>query len=80
LAAYLKARGIGRVFLAGLATDFCVGWSAEDARKAGFEAAVLEDACRAIDLNGSLAAAWDRMAKAGVQRLQSTAIALPGGP
>jgi len=77
LAAYLKTRGIRRVFLAGLATDFCVGWSAEDARKAGFAAAVIEDACRAIDLNGSLAAAWDRMAKAGVLRLASAAIAIP---
>ena len=71
LSAYLKSRGIKRVFLAGLATDFCVGWSALDARKAGFKAAVIEDACRAIDLNGSLAAAWDKMTKAGVKRLQS---------
>ena len=74
LAAYLKQRGIKRIFLAGLATDFCVGWSATDARKAGFTTAVIEDACRAIDLNFSLAAAWDKMAKAGVQRLQSTDI------
>ena len=77
LGAYLKQRGIRRVFLAGLATDFCVGWSALDARRAGFAAAVIEDACRAIDLNGSLAAAWDKMAKAGVQRLQSRDIAPP---
>ena len=76
LAAYLKQRGIKRIFLAGLATDFCVGWSATDARKAGFTTAVIEDACRAIDLNGSLAAAWDNMTKAGVQRLQSTDIAV----
>ncbi len=75
LAAYLKERGIKRVFLAGLATDFCVAWSATDARKAGFSTAVIEDACRAIDLNFSLAAAWDNMARAGVQRLQSTDIA-----
>lgn len=71
LAGYLKERGIRRVFLAGLATDFCVAWSALDARKAGFETAVIEDACRAIDLNGSLAAAWRDMAAAGVQRLRS---------
>ena len=75
LTAYLKQRDIKRVFLAGLATDFCVSWSAVDARKAGFTAAVIEDACRAIDLNGSLAAAWAKMTKAGVQRLQSGAIA-----
>lgn len=76
LSAYLKARGIKRVFLAGLATDFCVGWSALDARKAGFAAFVIEDACRAIDLNGSLAAAWDKMAKAGARRIQSKDILL----
>lgn len=75
LGAYLKQRGIKRVFLAGLATDFCVSWSALDARKAGFAAAVIEDACRAIDLNGSLAAAWTRMTAAGVLRLQSSDIA-----
>ena len=74
LAAYLKSRGIKRVFLAGLATDFCVSWSALDARKAGFKAAVIEDACRAIDLNGSLAAAWDKMTTAGVKRMQSADI------
>jgi nicotinamidase/pyrazinamidase len=68
---YFKARGIRRVFLAGLATDFCVMWSAVDARKAGFEATVIEDACRGIDLNGSLQAAWNEMAKAGVARIQS---------
>ena len=68
---YFKARGIRRVFLAGLATDFCVMWSAVDARKAGFEAAVIEDACRGIDLNGSLQAAWNELAKAGVARVES---------
>jgi len=71
LAGYLKARGIKRVFLAGLATDFCVAWSALDARKAGFEAAVIEDACRGIDLNGSLAKAWSDMTRVGVKRLKS---------
>ncbi len=75
LAGYLKARGIKRVYLAGLATDFCVAWSALDARKAGFQAAVIEDACRGIDLNGSLAKAWADMGKAGVRRLTSTEIA-----
>ena len=74
LAAYLKARGIGKLYLCGLATDYCVAWSALDARAAGFEATVIEDACRAIDLNGSLARAWADMAAAGVGRVQSTDI------
>ena len=74
LAGYLKARGITTCYIAGLATDFCVAWTALDARKAGFQAAVIEDACRGIDLNGSLAAAWKDMAKAGVKRMQSVEI------
>ncbi len=77
LSAYLRERKIKRVFLAGLATDFCVAWSAVDARKNGFAAAVIEDACRGIDANGSLAAAWASMKKAGVQRIQSADIAMP---
>ncbi|WLC08116.1 bifunctional nicotinamidase/pyrazinamidase [Bradyrhizobium elkanii] len=75
LAAYLKARNVERVFVAGLATDFCVAWTALDARKAGFETYVVEDACRGIDTQGSLAKAWDDMAKAGVKRIQSSDIA-----
>ncbi|KQP23634.1 bifunctional nicotinamidase/pyrazinamidase [Pseudorhodoferax sp. Leaf267] len=71
LAGYLKARGIKTVYITGLATDFCVAWTALDARKAGFEAYVIEDATRAIDLNGSLAAAWKQMAAQGVKRIQS---------
>ena len=71
LAAYLQARGITRLYLCGLATDYCVAWSALDARAAGFAVAVIEDACRAIDLNGSLAQAWADMAAAGVQRVLS---------
>ena len=74
LAGYLKGRGIKRVFVCGLATDYCVAWSALDARRFGFQADVIEDACRGIDLGGSLAAAWKEMAKAGVQRIQSTDI------
>ena len=74
LAAYLKARGITKLYLCGLATDYCVAWSAQDARAAGFEATVIEDACRAIDLNGSLARAWADMAAAAVGRVQSTDI------
>ena len=71
LAGYLKARGITTCYITGLATDFCVAWTALDARKAGFQASVIEDACRGIDLNGSLAAAWKNMAMAGVKRIQS---------
>jgi nicotinamidase/pyrazinamidase len=76
LAGYLKARGIKTVYVTGLATDFCVAWTAMDARKAGFEAYVIEDATRAIDLNGSLAAAWKQMAAKGVKRVQSSDLAL----
>ncbi|MEO8024182.1 bifunctional nicotinamidase/pyrazinamidase [Polaromonas sp.] len=75
LGGYLKQRGIKRVFVTGLATDFCVAWTAMDARKAGFEAYVIEDATRAIDLNGSLAAAWKQMTAKGVKRIQSTDLA-----
>src|SRR5262245_24159579 len=68
LAGYLREHGVAHVFLCGLATDFCVAWSALDARKAGFDATVIEDACRAIDTAGSLAAAWQSMTRAGVKR------------
>lgn len=71
LAGYLKGRKIRRVFLCGLATDYCVAWSALDARKFGFQAVVIEDASRGIDLNGSLAAAWKDMERAGVKRIQA---------
>jgi nicotinamidase/pyrazinamidase len=67
LAAYLRERVIRRVFLCGLATDFCVAWSAVDGRKAGFTVVVIEDACRAIDTGGSLASAWRDMRAAGVE-------------
>lgn len=79
LAAYLHERGLKRVFLVGLATDFCVGWSAVDAHKDGFDTYVIEDACRGIDANGSLAKAWDGMNKAGVHRIQSTDLAIASG-
>ena len=75
LGGYLKQRGIRTVFVTGLATDFCVAWTALDARKAGFEVYVIEDATRAIDLNGSLAAAWKQMGAKGVKRIQSSDIA-----
>jgi nicotinamidase/pyrazinamidase len=74
LAGYLRERGLRRVFLAGLATDFCVAWSAIDARRAGFQALVIDDACRGIDTGGSLARAWADMEAAGVQRIQSSDI------
>jgi nicotinamidase/pyrazinamidase len=69
LAGYLRERGFGRVFLAGLATDFCVYYSAADARRLGFDVVLIEEGCRGIDLNGTLDAAWDAMAAAGVQRV-----------
>ncbi|MCX7961811.1 MAG: bifunctional nicotinamidase/pyrazinamidase [Burkholderiales bacterium] len=74
LAGYLRERGLARLYICGLATDFCVAWTALDARAAGFETAVIEDACRAIDLEGSLEKAWREMAKAGVARLQSSEV------
>jgi len=77
LAGYLRERGLTRIFLAGLATDFCVAYSAVDARRAGFEVVVIEDACRAIDTEGSLAAAWERMRNFGVTRVASDLVAAP---
>ena len=67
LAAYLRERGFRRVFLAGLAFDFCVLWSAEDARRLGFEAIVFEHASRALDLNGSRIAALERLRAVGAE-------------
>ncbi|MEX1661443.1 bifunctional nicotinamidase/pyrazinamidase [Thioclava sp. 15-R06ZXC-3] len=66
LAGYLRDRGVEELTFVGLATDFCVAWSALDAAKLGFKVTVLEGACRAIDLDGSLAAARDAMRAAGV--------------
>ena len=71
LAGYLRERGFARVFLCGLATDFCVAYSAIDARRQGFEALLLPDACRAIDLGGSLDAALAQMRSAAVAFVQS---------
>jgi nicotinamidase/pyrazinamidase len=71
LAAYLKERGLTRVFVAGLATDFCVAWTAIDAQRLGFETFVIDDASRGIDSRGSLAAAWTAMQSAGVKRIIS---------
>jgi len=72
LAGYLKERGVDTVYMVGLALDFCVMFSALDARAAGFNTFVVLDACRAIDLNGSLATAIERMQVAGVGLIQST--------
>jgi len=71
LGGYLKQRNIKRIFVVGLATDFCVAWTAMDARKQGFETFVIEDACRGIDAQGSLAKSWTAMKAAGVKRIQS---------
>ena len=71
LGGYLRERGLTRVFLAGLAYDFCVGYSALDARRLGFEAVVVKDACRAIDLDGSAARMEAELARAGVKLSES---------
>jgi len=75
LAGYLKERGLTRVFLAGLAFDFCVRFSAEDARRCGFAAVVIADACRGIDLDGSVAATRRRLAELGAAVIDADAIA-----
>ena len=74
LAGYLKERGLNRVFLAGLALDFCVRYSAEDAAHNGFDAVILEDACRAIDMNGSLKAARESFATLRITCVTSDAL------
>ncbi len=74
LTGYLKNRGFQNIYLAGLATDFCVAYSALDARKEGFDVFVIEDACRAIDLDNSLATAIQQMDDAGVVRINSTTL------
>ncbi|HUB30185.1 MAG TPA: bifunctional nicotinamidase/pyrazinamidase [Terracidiphilus sp.] len=71
LAGYLRERQLSSVFLAGLAYDYCVGYSALDARRLGFSATILCDACRAIDLNGSVAAIESQFARAGVNLINS---------
>lgn len=66
LEGYLRTRGIDRLTIVGLATDFCVNFSAVDAAKLGFAVTVRQDLCRGIDLDGSLQAALDGMKEAGV--------------
>lgn len=68
LAGYLNERGLKRLFLCGLATDFCVAWTAEDGQALGFETVVVADATRPIDADGSLARAWARLDGLGVGR------------
>ena len=68
---YLRERQINRLFLVGLATDYCVSYSALDAAKMGFEVFVIEDGCRAIDMDGSLGNAWRKMEAVSVGRIQS---------
>ena len=74
LAGYLRERSFRRVFLAGLAFDFCVRYSAEDAHHEGFEAIVIEDACRGIDVDGSMAATRERFMASGIRCIAATAI------
>jgi nicotinamidase/pyrazinamidase len=68
LDALLREASVGEVVLAGLATDFCVLRTALDARRLGYEVTVVESGCRGIDVDGSLAAAWNRMAAKGIRR------------
>ncbi|NNP73723.1 nicotinamidase [Acinetobacter defluvii] len=78
LAGYLKERGIDTVYIVGIATDFCVAWSAIDAAKLGFETYVISDATKAIDLHGSLQHAWQEMLANGVRRTVSPHILQSG--
>ncbi len=75
LGGYLRERGFQRLFCVGLALDFCVRFSAEDARKQGFETIVVESACRGINLEGSLNAALQSMRQAGVTLMQDAVLA-----
>ncbi len=74
LVGYLRDRGLTRVFLAGLAFDFCVRYSAEDAHREGFEVVVVEDACRGIDVDGSVAATQESLGALGVVRTTTEAL------
>jgi nicotinamidase/pyrazinamidase len=72
LTGYLRERGLGRIFIAGLAYDYCVRFSAIDSMRAGFETYVVEDACRAVDMEGSVASTEYDFNEAGVRRIQSS--------
>ncbi|MBN2733227.1 MAG: bifunctional nicotinamidase/pyrazinamidase [Balneolaceae bacterium] len=72
LSGYLRERDIDKLFVVGLATDFCVKWSVLDGLKEGFRITVVEDAVKGIDLEGSVAQAWDEMQVAGAARIHSS--------
>lgn len=74
LAGYLNEHDVGRLYIVGLATDFCVAWTALDGAAGGFDVTVIEDATRAIDSNGSLEKAWTDLKEAGVERIMSREI------
>jgi nicotinamidase/pyrazinamidase len=74
LAGYLNERDVGRLYVVGLATDFCVAWTALDGAAGGFDVTVIEDATRAINAHGSLEKAWADLEEAGVQRVMSREI------
>jgi nicotinamidase/pyrazinamidase len=74
LAGYLRERGLTRIFVAGLAFDFCVRYSAEDARREGLSVTVIEDACRGIDVEGSVAATRESFAALGIATAPSDAV------
>ncbi|MFV5384706.1 bifunctional nicotinamidase/pyrazinamidase [Acinetobacter junii] len=73
---YLREHQINTVYIVGIATDFCVAWTAIDAAELGFDTYVIEDACKAIDLNGSLQQAWQDMSQKGVHRIETSSILL----
>ncbi|MFV5368373.1 bifunctional nicotinamidase/pyrazinamidase [Acinetobacter junii] len=73
---YLREHQINTVFIVGIATDFCVAWTAIDAAELGFDTYVIEDTCKAIDLNGSLQQAWQDMLQKGVHRIEASSILL----
>lgn len=73
---YLREHQINTVYIVGIATDFCVAWTAIDAAELGFNTYVIEDACNAIDLNGSLQQAWKDMSQKGVHRIETSSILL----
>jgi nicotinamidase/pyrazinamidase len=78
LAGYLRERGLSRIFVAGLALDFCVRYSAEDAVTHGFSVVVVEDASRGIDTNGSMRAAEESFAQRSVLRIRAEQIGTAG--
>jgi nicotinamidase/pyrazinamidase len=76
LSGYLRERGFRRIFIAGLAYDFCVRYSAEDAKREIFDVVVIEDACRGIDVDGSIAKTHAMLHEIGVRRTASDTLCL----